>query len=155
MNEMKNAIKIQSKNYFLGLVQLILTIAFLTGAAQATTYTVTTLADNGAGSLRQAILDANASFGADTINFNIPGSGVRSIFPQIGELPEITDSLTINGATQPGYTGNPLIEINGSALTGQLSGITIRNGAVVIKALVIRDFGRDGIYVKCLNNCGA
>jgi hypothetical protein len=155
MNEMKNAIKIQSKNYFLGLVQLILTIAFLTGAAQAATYTVTTLADNGAGSLRQAILDANASFGADTINFNIPGSGVRSIFPQMGELPEITDSLTINGATQPNYTGNPLIEINGSALAGQLSGITVRNGAVVIKALVIRDFGRDGIYVKCLNNCGA
>ncbi|HEX8198527.1 MAG TPA: Calx-beta domain-containing protein [Pyrinomonadaceae bacterium] len=152
---MKNAIKIQSKNYFLGLVQLILTIAFLTGAAQATTYTVTTLADNGAGSLRQAILDANASFGADTINFNIPGSGVRSIFPQMGELPEITDSLTINGATQPNYTGNPLIEINGSALAGQLSGITVRNGAVVIKALVIRNFGGDGIYVYCVANCAA
>ena len=44
-------------------------------AATAATYTVTTTADSGAGSLRQAILDANANAGADTIAFDIPGSG--------------------------------------------------------------------------------
>ena len=37
------------------------------------TYTVTTTADTGAGSLRQAITNANASFGGNhTISFNIP-----------------------------------------------------------------------------------
>src|SRR5215471_6308886 len=37
-----------------------------------TTFVVTNTNDSGAGSLRQAILDANANAGADTINFNIP-----------------------------------------------------------------------------------
>lgn len=38
------------------------------------TFTVTNTADSGAGSLRQAILSANAAFGADTIAFAI-GTG--------------------------------------------------------------------------------
>ena len=44
----------------------------------ANTYTVTSTADSGAGTLRQAILDANANPGADTIAFNIVGSGVQT-----------------------------------------------------------------------------
>ena len=48
-------------------------------SAEAATFTVTTNADSGAGSLRQAITDANANPGADTINFNIPGAGVHTI----------------------------------------------------------------------------
>jgi hypothetical protein len=47
----------------------------------ANTYTVTTTADSGAGSLRQAITDANGNAGADTIAFNIVGSGVHTIAP--------------------------------------------------------------------------
>ena len=47
----------------------------------ANTYTVTSNADSGAGTLRQAILDANANPGADTIAFNIVGSGVHTIAP--------------------------------------------------------------------------
>ena len=35
-------------------------------------FTVTTIADGGIGSLRQAILDANAAPGADTIDFALP-----------------------------------------------------------------------------------
>src|SRR6202011_732248 len=50
--------------------------ATLVGAGQANagTFAVTSLADSGPGSLRQAILDANASPGADVIQFNIPSS---------------------------------------------------------------------------------
>ena len=70
-------------------------------AATATTYTVTTTADSGAGSLRQAILDANTNAGADTIAFDIPGSGVHTITP-LTALPAITQSLTIDGYTQTG-----------------------------------------------------
>ena len=47
--------------------------------AEATTFTVTSTADSGPGSLRQAILDANANAGADTIAFDIVGSGVHTI----------------------------------------------------------------------------
>src|SRR5207244_10758882 len=37
------------------------------------TFAVTTLADSGVGSLRQAILDANGSAGADTLQYNVEG----------------------------------------------------------------------------------
>ncbi len=55
----------------------------------ALTFTVTTTDDNGdnenptPGSLRKAILDANASPGADAIDFSIPGEGTKIITPPI------------------------------------------------------------------------
>jgi parallel beta-helix repeat protein len=93
-------------------------------AASATTYTVTTTADTGPGSLRQAITDANGHVGADTIEFNILASGVQTIAPA-SALPTITDGVTINGYTQPGASANTnapdqgtnaviLIEIDGT-----------------------------------------
>ena len=47
----------------------------------AATFTVTNTNDSGPGSLRQAIIDANANPGLDTISFNIAGSGVHTIVP--------------------------------------------------------------------------
>jgi hypothetical protein len=41
----------------------------------AATFTVTNTGDSGAGSLRQAILDANANAGADVIAFDVSGAG--------------------------------------------------------------------------------
>ena len=65
------------------------------------TFTVVNTLDSGAGSLRQAILDANALVGSDSIEFNIPGAGVRTISPATG-LPLITSPVEIDGYTQPG-----------------------------------------------------
>ena len=48
----------------------------LVSSLSAATFTVTSTANSGPGTLRQAILDANASPGTDTINFNLPGGGV-------------------------------------------------------------------------------
>src|SRR6516164_8138622 len=59
-----------------------------------TTFPVTNTADSGPGSLRQAILDANANPGLDTIAFNISGSGVQTITPSTA-LPTISDPVTI------------------------------------------------------------
>ena len=70
-------------------------------AASAATFTVTNTDDAGAGSLRQALLDANANPGADTIAFDIPGAGVHTITPLTG-LPFISSPMTIDGYTQPG-----------------------------------------------------
>lgn len=52
-------------------------------------------------SLRAAIQEANATVGTDTINFNIPGSGVQTIAP-LSALPTVTDAVTIDGYSQPG-----------------------------------------------------
>lgn len=73
----------------------------------AATFTVTNTADSGAGSLRQAILDANGSAGPHTIQFAIPGSGVHTIAPAT-PLPTITQTTTIDGFTQPGSSPNTL-----------------------------------------------
>lgn len=74
---------------------------------KAATYVVTNTGQTGAGSLRQAILDANANPGADTINFNIPGSGVQTIAPT-NALPAITNTVIINGFSQPGSSANTI-----------------------------------------------
>jgi hypothetical protein len=76
---------------------------------------VTNTNDDGAGSLRSAILASNATAGLDTIVFDIPGPGVKVINPQT-VLPEITDRVIIDGATQPGYAGTPVIMLDGNGL---------------------------------------
>ncbi len=86
-------------------VAWILASLFVSASALANTYTVTTTADSGAGSLRQAILDANGNPGADTIAFNITGSGIQTIAP-LTALPTITEAVTINGYSQPGASAN-------------------------------------------------
>src|SRR5205085_8232721 len=68
-------------------------------------FTVTNTNDTGMGSLRQAILDAN-SMGGGTINFTIPGGGVHTISPMT-VLPTITQTVTIDGYSQPGSSPNP------------------------------------------------
>ena len=65
-------------------------------------FTVTTTADVGPGSLRQAILDSNLAVGGtNTIDFDIPGAGVETI-AAASPLPTITNPLVIDGTTQPG-----------------------------------------------------
>ena len=74
---------------------------------------MTTVEDTGAGSLRKAIEDANASAGSDVIGFQIPFPGVHVIAPK-SPLPLIDDQLTIDGSTVVGYMDHPLIQIDGS-----------------------------------------
>src|SRR4051812_21716514 len=76
-------------------------------------YLVTTTADSGTGSLRQAILDANANPGSDTINFSVGGGGRQTITP-VTALPNLTGLVVIDGTTQPGFAGSPLIRVDGT-----------------------------------------
>ena len=78
------------------------------------TFTVLNVADAGPDSLRQAILDANTAPGPDEIRFNIPGPGPFTIIPQTA-LPTVSDPVVIDGTTQPGFAGRPIIELNGSS----------------------------------------
>ncbi len=68
--------------------ELILLSLLFAPKVYAATFTVTNTNDSGAGTLRQAILDANANPGLDTITFNIPGAGPFSIKP-LSALPAI------------------------------------------------------------------
>jgi len=93
-------------------------------ARAATTFTVNSTndtSDNNAGdgvcndgsgncTLRAALEESNALAGLDTINFSI-GSGVSTIV-LTADLPMITSPVVIDGTTQPGFAGTPIIEIN-------------------------------------------
>jgi hypothetical protein len=68
--------------------------------ATTQTLTVTSTADGGPGSLREAITAANHDSG-DTIIFNIPGSGPFTITLTSGILPFIKSSMSVIGGTTP------------------------------------------------------
>src|SRR5687768_17477365 len=77
--------------------------------AGAATFTVNNTSDSGDGtcdvghcSLRDAMMEANATPGLDTVAFNIPGGGVHVIMLTSGELPQINEAVIIDGYTQPG-----------------------------------------------------
>jgi uncharacterized repeat protein (TIGR01451 family) len=101
------------------------------------TFTVINTDDSGPGSLRQAILGANALAGLDTIDFDFPRAGRYTIMPLSG-LPSIDDPVTIDGTTQPGYAGIPFIELDGSQAATEV-GLSLSGGSTV-RGLVINRF---------------
>ncbi|HEY0350316.1 MAG TPA: hypothetical protein VGC60_19425, partial [Pyrinomonadaceae bacterium] len=145
--------------FTLAVLGIIFLFASITSAA---TFHVTTTTDNNnnasptAGSLRKAIVDANANPGTDTIDFNISGGGVHT-FSLMTPLPTITDPVVIDGYTQPGASVNTLakgdnavllIEITGSNplnLSGS-DGLVITAGSSTITGLVINGFSGTNVY---------
>jgi hypothetical protein len=104
-------------------------------------FVVDTTADSGPGSLRQAILDANSVTGLTvTIDFAIPGASVQTIEP-ITPLPPITASLLVDGTTQPGFAGTPLIALGGQS-PGSSGQLVISGGNVTIRGLAL-----DGVTI--------
>ncbi|HEX6182690.1 MAG TPA: FG-GAP-like repeat-containing protein [Pyrinomonadaceae bacterium] len=112
--------------------------------AAANTLVVNNVNDSGAGSLRQAILDSNATAGTQTITFNIPGAGVRTISPT-SALPVFTDRVVVDGLTQPGFAGLPLVEVNGAGAGAVVAGLNVIAGSSIVRGLVINNFNGHGI----------
>jgi len=121
--------------------------AIQAGRVSAATYTVSTINDNVAGSLRQAITSANGNPGLNTIAFSIIGIGPFTITPS-SVLPTITNPVVIDGTTQPGYAGTPLIEINGSNIGANNDGLLATAGGCTIRGLAINRCPRDGIRLQ-------
>jgi CSLREA domain-containing protein len=151
------------------------------------TITVTTTADDitpndGSVSLREAITAINAgnnlgdpditaqnpgTFGTnDKINFNIPGTsplqinvGSSASAPSV-PLPNILKPVVMDGTTQAGFSGTPLIVLNGANAGAAANGLDIQLGAqvlagsVVVKSLVINQFTGNGIVVGPNNLTG-
>ncbi len=132
------------------LVATLITLAHPTPVRADSTYTVTVTGDggddtpgdntcadsNGDCTLRAAIQEANAHAGPDIIHFNITGApdfGVDGYrIELINQLPDITETLTIDGSTQPGYIANTaanpqpfnghiVVEIDASQLSSSTS----------------------------------
>jgi Right handed beta helix region len=112
-------------------------------ASAGAVFTVTTGADSGAGSLRQAILDANGTAGRDAIQFSI-GTGAQTIAVTSGALPSITEQVVIDGTTQPGFSGTPLVRLTNATGSSSTPGLDVEARSSVVRGLVITGFG-DGI----------
>ncbi len=125
--------------------------------AGAATFTVTTAADSDPGlplvegSLRWAIQSSNDhSSGPNVINFNV-GLGIPGIPITIAPhspLPALTVPVTIDGTTQPGFPGTPIVELSGIAAGAGASGIHVKGGASTIRGLVINRFTDSGIRIE-------
>ena len=143
-------------------------LLLLAGSAlvSAATITVTSLLDgnpqnDGVCTLREAIISANTNpvpappagecangtAGADTINFAIPSAGLHTIILFSSGLPAITESVTIDGFTQPGSSANTnatgalnavyTVAIDGSGAGGTSAIFTIIGGSSTIRGLVV------------------
>ena len=123
------------------------------------TFTVSNTGDNGGvdpaplagtGTLRQAIIDANANPGADAINFGIPGPSPH-VISVLSQLPSISGPVTIDGTTQPGFAGTPIIELSGVG-AGPANGLIINSTTTLVRGLVINRFGGHGILMTGSGN---
>jgi CSLREA domain-containing protein len=133
------------------------------------------ICDDGAGNctLRAAIEESNATAGTQTINFNISGTpdftngghNGYSIKPVFGAgIPSVTDTVVINGYSQPGSLANTavapnplngrlLIEIDGS-LSGSDEGFNFTNNShnSEIRGLIINNFDDNNAIIMLVDN---
>jgi CSLREA domain-containing protein len=92
--------------------------------------------------LRAAIQEANAVPGLDTIEFSVGGGGLVTM-ALTASLPAITAPVRIDGWTQPGYSGSPIIDINASGNAG----LVVTGGGTTLRGLVVRNASGDGIQL--------
>lgn len=114
-------------------------------AVCANTFSVSSTNDSGAGSLRNAIVQANTNPGPDLITFAIPGLSVQ-IITLASPLPVITESVVIDGYSQPGSGNNTLpnadnatrlIEIVGSQVGTNSPLLTIDTAGTEVRGLIL------------------
>lgn len=119
-------------------------------SAQAAIFPVTNLNNSGAGSFRQAIINANSSAGADIIRFSVTGT-----ISVIGNLPAITSPVSIDGTTAPGYVacGPPLISLDGGGGSGNGLQLLVGASGSTIAALNLRNFQLNAIQLIEADNC--
>ncbi|MFP4438707.1 MAG: right-handed parallel beta-helix repeat-containing protein, partial [Chloroflexaceae bacterium] len=119
--------------------------------------TITTGADSGPNSLRDAIGRANDSLGPDTITFAITDPAYRTSTGTYRitldtPLPVITETITIDATTNSGFDGTPVVEIYGASIDGSGSGLTLEADDSTIQGLELTKFDQHGIEIIGDNN---
>ena len=107
-----------------------------------TVFTVTNTNDAGAGSLRDALTQSNNHAGVDTIAFNISAS--TKVIRPASPLPEVWDPATIDGTTQPGFAGKPLVQVDGTNAGTKANGFKLWGGST-LRGLSVTNFAVDGV----------
>ncbi len=110
-------------------------------------FVVTNTNDAGAGSLRDAIAQANTLGGADSISFSIAGAGPHTI-SLMSALGQISEQVDIDGTTEPDFAGTPIVVLNGSGAGGAIGLDVVSASSVKVRGLVIQNFSGAGISVN-------
>jgi parallel beta-helix repeat protein len=116
------------------------------------TYLVSSLADtNIPGTLRFALNQANANHSGtaaapDLIQFSTGGGTIHVNAANGGPLGLSANEVAVlDATTATGYSGTPLITLDGSAAGAGVSGLTISGGSSTVKGFDIIDFSGSGI----------
>lgn len=112
------------------------------------TFTVTSNADSGAGSLRQALDLASSSMGTDTIHFSL---GTNTTILLTSTL-SIDSSVIIDGGSQSGYVSTPLVKIDGTNAVQQngINFVAGSNGSE-LRGLEVANFDQYGLSIANSN----
>lgn len=130
----------------LALLSVLVTALLVSSSAPAATVLVVdSAADDGAGTLRAAIAAANADASPDPVQITFAiGTGAQSIAP-VTALPAITRPVVIDGTTQPGFAGVPLVELRGDGVPAGASGLVLSgHDGSVVRGLVVNRFAPNG-----------
>jgi hypothetical protein len=100
---------------------------------------VNSLADSGPGSLRQALLDGNDSPDENLILFELPGGG-PFVIHLLSPLPVVTSPTIIDGWSQVGSNGAPLVQLDVGSSTTAFDGLVIGAGNSTIRGLALYGF---------------
>ncbi len=117
--------------------------------AAGSTWIVTNANATGPGSLKAAIDAASAGVGPQGVAFDIPGAG-----PYVIHAPAltVTNSTYIDGSTEPGYAGTPLVLLDGSTPGATWNGIEMAAPDSAVRALVLANYaGRTAIDITANN----
>lgn len=116
------------------------------------TFTVTNTSGdvNTSGSLPWAIQQSNATPGLNAINFNIPGAGGHVI--NLNSIQYISNPVAINGTSQPGYNGTPLISVQGNSSVSTLFFVTAGSAGSTIEGLDMYNFTSNAITLIAGSN---
>ncbi|WP_195759248.1 glycoside hydrolase family 9 protein [Pedobacter puniceum] len=121
----------------------------------AATFTVSNTDDTGAGSLRQAITDANATVGPHTINFSIPSGSIINLTS--GVLPTINVNIVFEApagritVTRNSVTNFRIFAISASR-TVVIKNLVISNGFSTSEGGAIENLGNLSIYNSIIEN---
>ncbi|MBI2078708.1 MAG: right-handed parallel beta-helix repeat-containing protein, partial [Euryarchaeota archaeon] len=96
--------------------------------------------------LRAAIESANLSPEIDSVRFDLaPGSVIQ---PASSALPTIMSDIEIDGTTMAGWTGSPLVVLDGSFAPPGSDGLYVVGAYLYLHALVIQNFSGNGVHLE-------
>lgn len=138
------------KTYVLKFTLISLFLCFSSTNLFANIYYVTNVNDSGAGSLRQAITDANAHVWLDTIYFNILQGSAPYIIHPVTIYPDITSPVLIDGFSQPFNNDTTYsVIIDGSLITSTANVFTLSSPYCEIKGLRFTNFSSRMFSLIC------